>query len=114
MVLVIFRAYLRPDADIKAYSDTSRRLHELVEQHPGFIAIESFTAPDGEEVSLEWFDSEESVEAWRRNPEHVAAQHRGRTEWYASYRIQRAVVADDRSFDSTGGAQARLSPAATR
>jgi heme-degrading monooxygenase HmoA len=76
-------------------------MHELVRQHPGFISIETLTTPDGEEVSLELFESEESVQAWRRHPEHLEAQRRGRAEFYASYRIQRAVIADDRRFEAT-------------
>jgi heme-degrading monooxygenase HmoA len=101
MVLVVFRSRMRPGADTAAYDATSRRMHELVRQHPGFISIETLTTPDGEEVSLELFESEESVQAWRRHPEHLEAQRRGRAEFYASYRIQRAVIADDRRFEAT-------------
>jgi len=68
MILVVFRSRNRPDGDLEEYSRRSKRLHELVQQHPGFISIESFETPDGEEVSLELFENEESVKAWRDNP----------------------------------------------
>ena len=42
MILVVFRSRNRPDGDLEEYSRRSKRLHELVEQHPGFISIESF------------------------------------------------------------------------
>ena len=64
-VIVVFRSRMRADADLDAYAATSARMHELVSQHPGFISIENFSTPEGDEVSLERFESEESVEAWR-------------------------------------------------
>jgi len=98
MVLVVFRSRLRADADLEAYAATSARLHELVAKHPGFISIESFETPDGEEVSLELFESEESMIAWRDNPEHRAAQRRAKAEFYESYTIHTAVDVRDREF----------------
>ena len=70
MILVVFRSRARADGDVEEYVKRSRRMHELVQQHPGFISIESFETPGGEEVSLETFESDESVKAWRENPEH--------------------------------------------
>jgi heme-degrading monooxygenase HmoA len=67
MILVVFRSRNRPDGDLDEYSRRSKRLHELVQQHPGFISIESFETPDGEEVSLELFENDASVKAWRDN-----------------------------------------------
>lgn len=102
MVLVVFRSRMRADADLAAYEATSARLHELVSAHPGFVSIETFTAPDGEEVSLELFESEESVRAWRENAEHREAQRRARTEFYESYSVQVTQVLRDHSFDRNG------------
>ena len=58
----------RPDGDVDEYAKRSKRMHELVQQHPGFISIENFETPDGEEVSLELFENDESVKAWRDEP----------------------------------------------
>ena len=89
---MVFRSRNRPDGDVEEYSRRSRRLHELVEQHPGFIAIESFDTPDGEQVSLELFESDESVRAWRDNPEHRATQRWAREEFYSWYSTQVSEV----------------------
>ncbi len=92
MILVVFRSRNRDDGDLEEYSRRSKRLHELVEQHPGFISIESFETPDGEEVSLETFESEESVKAWRDNPEHLETQRWAREHFYSWYSVQVSEV----------------------
>ena len=92
MILVVFRSRNRPDGDLEEYSRRSKRLHELVEDHPGFISIESFETPDGEEVSLELFENDASVKAWRDNPEHRETQRWAREEFYSWYSTQVSEV----------------------
>jgi heme-degrading monooxygenase HmoA len=92
VILVVFRSRARPDGDLEEYARRSRRMHELVKQHPGFISIENFETPDGEEVSLELFESEESVKAWRANPEHREVQRWAREEFYSWYSAQVSEV----------------------
>src|SRR5450755_4141590 len=92
MVLVVFRSRNRPDGDLEGYAVRSKRMHELVQQHPGFISIESFETPDGEEVSLEYFESDASVQAWRDNPEHRDTQRWAREEFYSWYSAQASEV----------------------
>jgi heme-degrading monooxygenase HmoA len=92
MILVVFRSRNRPDGDVEEYQRRSQRMHELVQQHPGFISIESFEGPDGEEVSLELFENDESVTAWRANPEHRDTQRWAREEFYSWYSVQASEV----------------------
>src|ERR1700690_2090380 len=92
MVLVVFRSRNRPDGDVEEYARRSKRMHELVKQHPGFISIESFEGPDGEEVSLELFENDESVKAWRANPEHRDTQRWAREHLYSRYSAQASEV----------------------
>jgi heme-degrading monooxygenase HmoA len=92
MILVVFRSRNRPDGDLEEYSRRNKRLHELVQDHPGFISIESFETPDGEEVSLELFESEESVKAWRDNAEHRDTQRWARDHFYSWYSAQVSEV----------------------
>ena len=101
MILVVFRSRNRPDGDLEEYSRRSRRLHELVQHHPGFISIESFETPDGEEVSLELFENDESVKAWRDNPEHRETQRWAREEFYSWYSTQVSEVIREREVDLT-------------
>jgi heme-degrading monooxygenase HmoA len=92
MILVVFRSRARPDGDVDEYAKRSARMHELVQQHPGFISIENFETPDGEEVSLELFESDESVKAWRENPEHREVQRWAREQFYSWYSVQASEV----------------------
>src|SRR5207247_7749772 len=83
--LVIFKTHLREGADLEAYRKTSRRMHELVEQIPGFISIKAYTAEDGEEIDLVRFANEEALRTWKEQTDHIEAQRRGRDEFYDRY-----------------------------
>src|SRR5207237_9794084 len=97
-VIVIFKTHLREGADSEAYRKTSRRMHELVEQIPGFISIKAYTGEDGEEIDLVRFANEEALRTWKEQPEHLEAQSRGREEFYARYSVQACEVVGDCEF----------------
>src|SRR5213593_2158247 len=97
-VVVIFKTHLREGADTEAYRKTSRRMHELVEQIPGFISIKAYTSEDGEEIDLVRFANEEALKAWKEQPEHREAQRRGREEFYDRYSVQACKVVRDYEF----------------
>ncbi len=98
-VIVVFRLHLREDADEEAYAATSRRMHELVDHWPGFISLKEYTSEDGEVLDIARFADERSLEAWRREPEHLEAQRRGREEFYDRYQIQAARVIRDYEYE---------------
>ena len=97
-VVVIFKTHLREGADSEAYAKTSRRMHELVEQIPGFISIKAYTGVDGEEIDLVRFANEDALKAWKEQPEHLDAQRRGREEFYDHYSVQACKVVRDYEF----------------
>ena len=96
-VLTVFRSRLR-DKDRAEFDDTAARMHELARAMPGFIEYKTFTADDGERVSLIVFDSAEHQAAWRRHPEHASAQTRGRERFYASYELSICKVVRQSRF----------------
>jgi heme-degrading monooxygenase HmoA len=83
-VLTVFRSRLREDNRAE-FEEAAARMDELAQSMPGFVEYKTFTADDGERVSIIVFDSEEHQRGWRQHAEHVAAQKRGRDEFYASY-----------------------------
>ena len=85
-VLTVFRSRLREEntADFQA---TVPRIEELARAMPGFLEYKTFTAEDGERVSIIVFDTLDHHLAWRRHAEHVEAQRLGRDRFYASYDI---------------------------
>jgi len=87
MMITIFRSRLRPENE-EAYQKMAARMHELAVKMPGFIAIKTFQAPDGERVSIVEFESEETHNAWRRHPEHMEAQRLGRELFYSEFKLQ--------------------------
>ena len=86
-IITIFRSRLRQEHEAK-YHQVAAHIHELARRMPGFIAIKTFAAPDGERVSIVEFTSEAAQKAWREHPEHREAQRLGRDEFYAEYQIQ--------------------------
>src|SRR5262245_49335970 len=97
MILTIFRSRLRPENQ-KDYSVWAASMHDLAITMPGFISIKTFTAEDGERVSLVEFDSEESVKHWREQTDHRQAQELGRKSFYSEYRIQVCQPLREHSF----------------
>jgi hypothetical protein len=99
-VVVIFRSRRREAAE-EEYAALRPHIAELAASMPGYIEAKTFTADDGEHVTLARFDTAEHERAWREHPEHRAAQKRGREEFYASYDIARCVLVDEWSFTQT-------------
>ena len=60
----------------------------LAETIPGYVLHKDFTADDGERVTIVEFEHEEGLRAWRTNPEHMAAQRKGREKYYTEYHVQ--------------------------
>ena len=87
---VIFTAS-RTEGD-KGYHKMSEHMQELAKQQPGFLVIESAENSDGFEITVSYWDSEESIRDWKAQVEHQTAQKRGRKLWYEHYEIRIARV----------------------
>jgi heme-degrading monooxygenase HmoA len=103
MVVVLFGTKMREDANLDEYRQRSRRMNELVRQIPGFISIKGFVADDGDEVSIARFESEDALDAWRSQPDHVETQHRAREAFYESYWVQVCKTLRDYEFSLGAG-----------
>ena len=98
-VVTVFRNRLRPDAH--AYPDHVARMSALARSMPGYVEHKTFTAEDGERVTVVTFADRPSHEAWARHPEHREAQRAGVRDYYEEYSISVGVV--DRASHWTGG-----------
>ena len=85
MYLNVFINRKRADIDTEAYAADADRMVALAAQQPGFLRFRSFHADDGEVVAISEWASMEDAKAWRRHPEHMAVQAKGRAEYYESY-----------------------------
>lgn len=96
-IVTVFRNRVRPEARAE-YEPLAERMAELADAMPGFVERKTFTADDGERVTLVTFATREEQQAWREQPEHRAAQRAGIDHIYSEYRLQVCVLEDERSF----------------
>lgn len=96
-VVTVFRSRLHPSAGDE-YAATAERMVALARAMPGFVEFRTYTADDGERVSIIVFDSLAAQAAWRDHPEHRAAQARGREAFYEEYEILVCELRDERRF----------------
>ena len=97
-ILTVFRNRLRPEHRDE-YSATSERMTELAREMPGFVDAKTFTADDGERVTVVTFADLDSERAWRDHPEHREAQRSGIDRFYSEYSITVATVFYDHRFE---------------
>ena len=76
--------------DLAGYDETAARMEELAAAQPGYLGFES--ARSGLGISVSYWTTEDDARAWKRVAEHADAQRRGRTQWYADYRVRIARV----------------------
>jgi heme-degrading monooxygenase HmoA len=77
----------RPD---DGYAETAARMFALAAEQPGYLGVES--AREGLGITVAYFRDEESTRAWTAHADHLVAQERGRSDWYARYAVRVARV----------------------
>ena len=85
MFVVIFRAKIKKYDEV--YSATAEKLRQLAIDEYGCREFVSFAEGD-DEVAISWWDSLEQIANWKNNPEHLAAQAKGRSIWYDSVSVE--------------------------
>lgn len=96
MIAVIFEA-IPAQGRGKDYLSTAEALRQHLLAQPGFVSIERFqslTEP-GKLLSLSFWQDETALRRWREQSDHRRAQHAGRTEIFADYRLRVAQVLRD-------------------
>ncbi|QNU41773.1 antibiotic biosynthesis monooxygenase [Mixta calida] len=93
MIAVLFEADAVPEKQDR-YLQLAADLKPLLTQAPGFISLERFQslATPGKILSLSWWEDEEAVLNWKRDPQHQAAQAEGKYSLFSRYRIRIAHV----------------------
>jgi heme-degrading monooxygenase HmoA len=96
MIAVIFEVI--PNASERArYFEIAASLRDELSAMDGFISVERFQSITNPEkfLSLSFWRDEQAVAAWRQRTNHRAAQHTGRSEVIADYRLRVASVVRD-------------------
>ena len=86
-LVTVFRSRLREEAE-PAYRRTAEEMLAAARRVPGFVDFKTFTADDGERVSLVTFATPEAHQVWRNDPRHRRAMEAGREQFYREYSIQ--------------------------
>jgi heme-degrading monooxygenase HmoA len=92
---VIFTS-TRTDGD-GGYSQMADKMVELAAIQEGFLGVESAREEIGITVSY-WKDLD-SIKNWKNNVDHLEAQEKGKTDWYASFKVRIAKVERDYGFE---------------
>ncbi len=90
-VITIFRNRLRPDA-VDEYGPMAAEMSRLAPTMPGYVDHKTFTADDGERVTVVTFADRPRHDAWRDHPVHREAQRAGVRDYYVEYSIQVGTV----------------------
>ena len=99
--VTVFRSRLRDvvPADYDALADD---LEARARKFPGFVEFKMFFAADGERLALVTFGSADAEAAWRDDEQHVAAQQRGRDEFYTEYDVAVCAVERRQRWERSG------------
>ncbi|MBX9603360.1 MAG: antibiotic biosynthesis monooxygenase [Bryobacteraceae bacterium] len=98
MVIVIFRSKLTAEAGAD-FQAAGEEMMSLARQMPGFRDYRSYNGAGGERLTLVYWDSAETLEAWRRHPDHARTQQKGREKWYEYYDMEVAEVLRESHFE---------------
>lgn len=87
MYLVVFRNRKRADIDADAYIHDAVDMEDRAHRQPGFLLFRSYTADDGEVLSMSEWEDEAAGLAWARDAQHLLVQKRGREQYYETYTL---------------------------
>lgn len=55
---------------------------------PGFAGIDSIRDAQGNGITVSYWKNENSIQEWKGNIDHIAAQSEGRERWYDEYEVK--------------------------
>ena len=97
MYAVIFKAKLAHYDD--AYVQTAKRLRELALAKYGCLEFVSVMEGNAE-IAISYWENETQIMNWKKDPEHIRAQAKGRNQWYETYRVEVCKV--ERFYTGSG------------
>ena len=80
----------------QGYGKMAEAMEKLAATQPGYFGIES--ARDGLGITVSYWESLESIAAWKQNAQHLVAQERGRDAWYEEFKVRICRVERDYEF----------------
>ncbi|MGQ4616979.1 antibiotic biosynthesis monooxygenase family protein [Nocardia sp. R7R-8] len=88
MHVALFWGKVNPKWQNEEYAAIGARMFECASSMPGFVALHRFDVPDGRELAIAYFETEEQMLNWYNHPEHRAVEVLGRREILDDYTIE--------------------------
>lgn len=106
MYVALFWGKVRPEWQNDEYNAIGMRMFEKASSMPGFVALHKLAVPDGRELAIAYFETEEQMRAWYDDPEHRAVETLGRREILDDYTIEilemtRSYTKETSTFQAT-------------
>ncbi len=79
------------------YEEMADKMVELAALQDGFLGIES--ARDEIGITVSYWKNLESIQKWKMNMEHQVARSKGKSMWYAAFKVRISKVERDYFFD---------------
>lgn len=86
--------------DDNGYGKVGDDIVNIVSKQQGFLGVESVRDEDGFGITISYWDSLESIKAWKNNNDHRNAKEMGKKMWYSKYMIRICKVESDHYFDN--------------
>ena len=93
---VIFTSTLKEHTT--GYHEMAIKMETLAKQQEGFISIDS--ARENVGITISYWASLEAIKNWKQQIEHIAAQLKGRNEWYSWYNVRICKVEREYDFNA--------------
>jgi heme-degrading monooxygenase HmoA len=93
---VVFTS-IRSDAYDDGYATTSTEMARLAAVQSGYLGIESARDQGGLGITVSYWETLESIRAWKNQVDHLVAQRLGREKWYRAYALRICKV--ERAYD---------------
>ncbi len=78
-------------SDLEGYEERLMRMLELASKIPGYLGVEA-AENAGFGIAISYWKDLESIDAWRKNAEHVETKKMGKEKYYERYEVRIAKV----------------------
>lgn len=80
---VIFTSTLKEN---KGYEEEAEKMLALAKNQNGFLGFEGARQEIG--ISVSYWETLDDIKNWKNQSEHLLAQEKGKSDWYASYHVR--------------------------
>lgn len=101
---VIFTSQLTSGSDAE-YAAVADQMVELAKVQPGFLSVDSARSEDGVGITVSYWQSETSIQAWKNQVDHAEARKKGRADWYSWFKVRICKVEREYSMGSADDSQ---------